>query len=73
MTTSVENPIISDRHPIRDRESVFVRVVGYCTGCGEEIYEGDDIIEIAGEMIHESRECTFDYCAEIGFAKTAGK
>jgi hypothetical protein len=73
MTTSVENPIISDRHPIRDRESVFVRVVGYCVGCGDEIYENDDIIEIGDDMIHESSDCTFDFCSNIGFHKTAGE
>jgi len=67
----VENFVISDRHPIRDREEA--RTVGYCAGCGDEIYEGDDIIEIMGEMIHESRDCAFDFCAEVGFTRVAGE
>jgi hypothetical protein len=69
----LENYMVLPGHPIKDRESVELKLIGYCAGCGEEIYKGDDIIEIAGEMIHESRECAFDYCAEIGFAKTAGE
>ena len=38
-----------------DREEP--RVVGTCSHCGEEIYEGDDIIEVDGEMICDSMEC----------------
>lgn len=66
----VENFMISDRHPIRDPQ--HARVVAYCAGCGEEIYEGAEIIELpGGEMLHESRDCAYDFCTEIGFLTNA--
>ncbi|MED5052670.1 hypothetical protein P9850_12680 [Anoxybacillus rupiensis] len=67
----LENFMISDRHPIRDPQDA--KVVGYCAGCGQEIYDGDEIIEINGEMIHENKDCAFDFCAEVGFARVAGE
>jgi hypothetical protein len=67
----VENPIISNRHPIRDPQDG--KVVCYCAGCGQEIYEGDAVIEFDREMIHENKDCAFDFCAEIGFSKLAGE
>jgi hypothetical protein len=69
----VENPFVSDHHPIRDREAVELKVVGYCAGCGEEIHKGDDIIEIGNDMIHERSSCAYDYCSQIGFHNTAGE
>lgn len=60
----IENPIISDRHPIRQEEP---RVVGCCEGCGGEIVEGDDVIEfIDGLMIHQDAWCAYDYCSKFG-------
>ncbi|NNV08076.1 hypothetical protein ETC03_17500 [Geobacillus sp. MMMUD3] len=60
----IENPIISDRHPIRIQEP---RVIGYCEGCGGEIYEGDDILEFTdGLMIHQDEWCAYDYCGKFG-------
>lgn len=37
------------------------REIGCCSHCGEEIYEGDDIIEVDGEMICDSMDCLKGY------------
>jgi hypothetical protein len=57
----------------RDPQSIVRKLVGFCAGCGEEIYEGDDVIEIGDELIHETTVCAFDYCSHIGFSKVAGE
>lgn len=38
------------------------KVFGYCDQCGGEIYEGEDIYEIDGDIIHE--DCLLDYARE---------
>ena len=66
----IENPIISDRHPIRIQEP---RVIGECAGCYGEIVEGESIIEfLDGSMIHYDRYCALAFCLEAGKEKTAG-
>lgn len=40
-------------------------VIGYCACCGGEIYEGEDIYEIDGDLIHD--DCLSEY-AEKFFA-----
>ena len=65
----IENPIVSDRHPIRQEEP---RIIGYCEGCGGEIYEGDDILEFTdGLMIHQDEWCAYEYCCKFGWPKQA--
>lgn len=34
-------------------------VVAHCDCCGDEIYEGEDVYEIDGDLIHE--DCLWDY------------
>ncbi len=34
-------------------------IVGRCDYCGGEIYEGEDVYEIDGDIIHE--ECLLDF------------
>lgn len=36
--------------------------VGYCAHCGQEIYEGETVYDIDGELIHE--DCLADFAAE---------
>jgi hypothetical protein len=70
----VENPmVLPNGYGIRDPQSVDRKLVGYCAGCGEGIYEGDEIIELGDEMIHESSSCAYDYCSSIGFHNAAGE
>lgn len=37
-------------------------IVGYCDHCGGEIYEGEEIYEIDGDVVHE--DCLLDYVKE---------
>lgn len=39
------------------------RVVCQCEYCHEEVYEGDDVYNIDGEIIHE--DCFVDYCRDV--------
>lgn len=39
--------------------------VGYCEHCGAEIYEGDDIIEIDGEMICDDIDCLLGHTGAV--------
>ena len=36
-------------------------VMAYCKGCGGEIYEGEDVYVVEGEILHAERECLFQY------------
>ena len=38
------------------------KVFGYCDHCGGEIYEGEEVYEIDGNIIHE--DCLLDYVRE---------
>lgn len=38
-------------------------VVGYCACCGDEIYEGDDVYEIDGDLIHD--DCLREYAEKF--------
>ncbi len=48
--------------PERPLEPPEDKIFGYCDHCGGEIYEGEDIYEIDGDIIHE--ECLLDYAKE---------
>lgn len=37
-------------------------IVGYCDYCGGEIYEGEEVYEIDGDVVHE--DCLLDYVKE---------
>ncbi|MGG3808758.1 YqaI family protein [Geobacillus thermodenitrificans] len=65
----IENPIISDWHPIQRQEPC---VVGYCDGCGDKIYEGEEVIEFPdGLVIHREQWCAYEYCCKYGAAQKA--
>jgi hypothetical protein len=36
-------------------------VKAYCEGCGGEIYEGEDVYVVEGEILHAERECLVQY------------
>lgn len=38
------------------------KIFGYCSCCGREIYEGEEIYNIKGEVIHE--DCLHDFADE---------
>lgn len=48
--------------PERPLEPPEDKVFCYCDYCGGEIYEGEDIYEIDGDIIHE--DCLLDYAKD---------
>ena len=43
-------------------------VVGICEGCGEDIYEGDDIYDFNGAMIHQDSGCCEEYISNAAIS-----
>ena len=37
------------------------RIVCYCQGCGGEIYEGEEVYDINGDITHADWECLVQY------------
>lgn len=37
------------------------KVMAYCKGCGEEIYEGGDVYRVNGDILHNDWECLVLY------------
>lgn len=48
--------------PERPLEPPEDKIYGYCNLCGGEIYEGDTIYEINGQLIHE--ECLEEFAKD---------
>lgn len=48
--------------PERPLEPPEDKIYGYCDYCGGEIYEGEDVYEIFGDVIHE--DCLLDYAKD---------
>jgi len=46
-------------------------VVGICEGCGEDIYEGDDIYDFNGAMIHQVSMCCMEYISNSAISTVA--
>lgn len=47
-----------------------------CDGCGEDIYEGEEMITFHDGhgnqyRIHDNKQCTYEYVANIGMFETA--
>lgn len=36
-------------------------ILTYCEGCGGEIYEGEDVYVVEGEILHAEWECLAQY------------
>lgn len=50
---------MGDFIPERPLEPPEDKIFGYCDHCGGEIYEGEEVYEIEGDIIHE--DCLLDY------------
>ncbi len=37
------------------------KILAYCAGCGGEIYKGEEVYEIDGDIIHKDSECLVSY------------
>lgn len=46
-------------------------VVGTCEGCGEDIYEDEDVYDYDGMLIHQDSSCCADYIANNSICRTA--
>lgn len=51
----VNNPMA---RPVVERES---RVFGVCEGCYEDIMEGEEYIELDGDLLHDDVDCIMEY------------
>lgn len=47
------------------------RVVDYCEGCGEEIFEGEDVYDYNGAMIHQESMCCMEYISNSAISTVA--
>lgn len=47
------------------------KVVGYCDGCGEEIFEGEDIYVLDDVVLHQDSLCCQDYISNAGRLEVA--
>ena len=65
----VENPMVMEGL----RESNEPKVVGECEGCCEDIYEGEDVYDFDGGLVHQDSECCGQYIANISYCKVAGE
>lgn len=64
----VENPMVLDRLWPAEPKAVCE-----CEGCGEEIYPGEAIVILDGFVLHEKKQCAFDYVTNLGCCGTAGQ
>ena len=72
----IENPMVIDSL-WRDFEKE-PEIICECKGCGEEIYEGEDILEVDGPdgekvYLHQDNSCTYEYVESFSVRKTAGE
>ena len=72
MRTMIENPMVVDSL-WTVLEKGETQVVGECAGCGEDIYEGQDIYDCEGELIHQNEECCSQYVSNRSWCKVAGE
>lgn len=49
------------------------QIVAYCDGCGEEIYEGDDVYVFEDVILHQEARCCEDYIGHFATMKVAGE
>jgi hypothetical protein len=50
-----------DRFAIGPDDPAEAKVMAYCEGCGGEIYEGEGVYVIDGNILHANWECLRDY------------
>ena len=67
----LENPMVIDskwRHLEKEPE-----IVGYCDGCGDEIYEGQDVFDHGDGLVHQDSECCLQFVGNMSICKEAKK
>lgn len=55
-----------------DKQEKEPEVIAECDGCMEEIFEGEEVIEFCGSLIHDKEECCMLFMRDIGLQKIAG-
>jgi hypothetical protein len=64
---SVENPLVIDSLWREFEEEQEGReVITYCDGCGEEIYEGEDVYIFDDVVLHQDSICCEKYISNTG-------
>lgn len=64
---AVENPMVIDRLWRDFGEDQEKReVITYCDGCGEEIYEDEDIYIFEDAVLHQDSTCCEEYISSAG-------
>ena len=66
---SLENPMVIDS--LWKEFEKEPKVVAYCDGCGEEIYEGQDIYVLDDVMLHQESACCEEYISNAAYLETA--
>lgn len=46
-----------DRFAVGPADPAEAKVMTYCDGCGEEIYAGEDVYYVNGDIVHCNWEC----------------
>jgi hypothetical protein len=62
---AVENPMVIDSL-WNDEEQEEKTVITYCDGCGEEIYEDEDIYIFEDAVLHQDSTCCEEYISSAG-------
>ncbi|MGA4718832.1 hypothetical protein [Fictibacillus nanhaiensis] len=66
----IENPmVLANGNGITDPQED--EVVHYCGGCGGEIFIGNEVWAVHGDLIHRNSDCAEKYVQEIGFPQIA--
>jgi hypothetical protein len=59
-------------HGLSDPQEKEHKVVGECAACGEDIVEGEEILEHFDLLIHDNEDCCHTFMREISLQKIAG-
>ena len=62
---AVENPMVIDSL-WNEEEQEEKPVITYCDGCGEEIYEDEDIYIFEDAVLHQDSTCCEEYISNAG-------
>lgn len=73
----LENPMVVDSL-WRHREQPEPKAIAECSGCEEEILEGETVLEftdVDGEtiLVHQELDCCYQYVAGMARCKVAGE
>jgi len=67
-----DHPVIerTERNGYANPEPV---IVGVCEGCGQDIYEGEDVYDFSEGMIHQKASCCMEYVSGMSRYVVAGE